>query len=467
MNGLESDTETFTDSFNDSRSTASSQGSNTDQRYFQEADASSVNDASWLEVYAVAKVDDRLVVSSPLVMNAPEGQVPGCMVASLMLNREVYLRCWEATPLSAFAMDFAWILSLARYVSHEHALLTFFDSSHSLSRYNSIDVVDQVGKCSLNGVPLHPFHRYHCHLDGACGFSEGGKKGVELWVSKHVAFRIVVAERAASMPHRALKSTTTTTKIKESVTASPVAKAKKASSSVVKAIAKKPVRKPSRVLYSCGVRLTRTQATKCRTAGLLLNPDFAHASSAETLVLGSEVNRSVKLLCVIPHVSTVVTQDWLTDGLRRSPPDFSLSTEPYAIHLQKKKGQSQLEQENGFTLHDLLRFSKAEREQLFRSFVFWVHPKATPQDPPLNDLKSVIEHSGGTITTVMREANVLVLPSGSAGGLSDIQSELSLGEQRGFADRCSAVKPDELFKCVLQHDVTAFTRHSLPADLFL
>lgn len=381
--------------------------------------------------------------------------------AVLPLDRHLYWECWESTPLAVYGSEISRVMhDIPSHISSRHAELHFHFRVESSKRRGrpvsdkiqasctSVTVVDYVGNTFLQDVPLHPFHRYHCPLREGRAWcaDDAGRHTVHVGVGRQAAFSISFGQyRKArrcrdSKPPRdsapgicakkcaaALKKRTLPPKVSQAPTQSPISS--------------------TLVVYTSGVRLTKGDLTRSQQNGFLLNPDFKRAKEARILVAAPDLQRSVKLLSVLPHIDTVVPPEWLKLALRG--PCSAVSTLPPLTYTVAKRRGS-IEDENNFSLAALLALPVEERETLFHGLIFWVHTAATPQEPPFNDLKTVITHSGGSITAWCSEADVLILPpSTSPATLLTV----SVDERSRLMERCAIATPDQLFRSVLRQDV--------------
>ncbi|KAG5485963.1 hypothetical protein CUR178_07557 [Leishmania enriettii] len=215
------------------------------------------------------------------------------------------------------------------------------------------------------------------------------------------------------------------------------------------------------VLFTTGVRLSDAEEEALKDLGALVNPHLRLACHARVLVAQRPLMRSVKLLTVLPYVQDVVHQSWLDAVLHNRTLD--LPVDGFAFTERRIAGS--IESENNFSLRETLSRAPAERQRLFAQQRFWVHKSATPQEPPMNDLKTVLVASGGIVTRRVLDADVLVLPSrrpnlscwrGIAQQFAGVgrASTSSASATSPLAQREKAgvlfVIPDDIFKCVLQ-----------------
>ncbi|CAD2221153.1 hypothetical protein ADEAN_000868400 [Angomonas deanei] len=216
-------------------------------------------------------------------------------------------------------------------------------------------------------------------------------------------------------------------------------------------------RRGATFVYTTGIQLTAREEEQCKALGVVVNPPLHLASSAFVLVVQKPLIRSVKLLTVLPHVRAVVSRSWLTRVLKERQVSVPLDEYPYTEPRSKKS----IEAVNGFSLHATLQIPIHVRRRLFSSFTFWVHGDARPQDPPLNDLKSVILSSGGSIATRLSEGKVFVLPNKAPSEtvLRRMKSVLSAPDN-------IFVVPDDVFKCVLQQNGSLSTTVDISARSF-
>ncbi|KAG5486767.1 hypothetical protein LSCM1_08023 [Leishmania martiniquensis] len=230
------------------------------------------------------------------------------------------------------------------------------------------------------------------------------------------------------------------------------------------------------VLYTTGVRLSAAEEKRLKGLGALVNPHLRLARYARVLVAQRPLMRSVKLLTVLPYVHEVVHQSWL-DAVRHTR-NLDLPTEGFAYTERRVAGS--IESENSFSLRETLNRAPAERQRLFAQQRFWVHHSATPQEPPMNDLKTVLVASGGIVTRRILDADVLVLPSRKPSLLCwrGIAQQLGGGGTRSTAAFSTTVTltqhkkaglllviPDDIFKCVLQQRPLSTSSVALPRQL--
>ncbi|CAG9568912.1 hypothetical_protein_-_conserved [Leishmania major strain Friedlin] len=232
------------------------------------------------------------------------------------------------------------------------------------------------------------------------------------------------------------------------------------------------------VLFTTGMRLSDAEEKTLKELGALVNPHLRLARYARVLAAQRPLVRSVKLLTVLPYVQDVVHQSWLDAVLRTRSLDLPL--EGFAYKERKLAGS--IESENSFDLRETMRKAPTERQRLFAQQHFWVHKSATPQEPPMNDLKTVVAASGGIITRCVLDADVLVLPKhkptlscwrgiaqqlGGTGRAST--SSASASTTPTLAQRKQAgvlfVVPDDIFKCVLQQRRLSASSVTLPWQL--
>ncbi|CAJ1017087.1 hypothetical protein, conserved [Leishmania lindenbergi] len=225
------------------------------------------------------------------------------------------------------------------------------------------------------------------------------------------------------------------------------------------------------VLFTTGIRLSDAEEKTLKELGSLVNPHLRLARYARVLVAQRPLVRSVKLLTVLPYVHDVVHQSWLDAVLHKRTLD--LPVEDYAYKERKIAGS--IESENGFDLRKTMGIAPAERQRLFAQQRFWVHKSATPQEPPMNDLKTVLTASGGVVTRRVLDADVLVLPNhkptlscwrGIAQQLGGVARALASSTPATLLQCKRAgvlfVVPDDIFKCVLQQRPLSTSTIALP-----
>ncbi|CBZ23596.1 conserved hypothetical protein [Leishmania mexicana MHOM/GT/2001/U1103] len=230
------------------------------------------------------------------------------------------------------------------------------------------------------------------------------------------------------------------------------------------------------VLFTTGMRLSDAEEQTLKELGALVNPHLRLARYARVLVAQRPLVRSVKLLTVLPYVQDVVHQSWLDVVLRTRTLDPPL--EGFAYNERRIAGS--IESENSFDLRETMRRAPTERQRLFAQQRFWVHKSATPQEPPMNDLKTVVTASGGVITRRILDADVLVLPKhkptlvcwrgiAQEFGGTGRASASSASATPTLAQRKQAgvlfVVPDDIFKCVLQQRRLSASSITLPRQL--
>ncbi|KPA83744.1 hypothetical protein ABB37_01984 [Leptomonas pyrrhocoris] len=204
------------------------------------------------------------------------------------------------------------------------------------------------------------------------------------------------------------------------------------------------------VLFTTGLRLSDEEERELKVLGALVNPHLRFARHAQLLVARTPLARSVKLLTVLPFVHTVVQQSWLDTVLHT----HSLAIPLDGFRYSERKLPGSIESENNFDLRETLAKEPQDRQKLLSGQRFWVHKAATPQDPPLNDLKTVLAASGGVATRRVSDANVLIMPQ-QRPALKCWKSLLEeVGGAAALAQRRQSglllVAPDDVFRCVLQ-----------------
>ncbi|GET85976.1 hypothetical protein, conserved [Leishmania tarentolae] len=230
------------------------------------------------------------------------------------------------------------------------------------------------------------------------------------------------------------------------------------------------------ILFTTGMRLCDAEEKTLKELGARVNPHLRLARYARVLVAQRPLVRSVKLLTVLPYVEDVVHQSWLDAVLRTRT--LNLPVEGYAYKERRITGS--IEIENSFNLRETMRKAPKERQQLFAQKRFWVHKSATPQEPPMNDLKTVVAASGGIITKRVVDADVLILPTRklTLSCWRGIAQQLG-GNGRASASSASAaptlaqrrqagvlfVVPDDVFRCVLQQRGLSSSSVTLPRQL--
>ncbi|KPI85383.1 hypothetical protein ABL78_5564 [Leptomonas seymouri] len=207
---------------------------------------------------------------------------------------------------------------------------------------------------------------------------------------------------------------------------------------------------PGTVIYTTGLRLSNKEESDLKALGALMNPHLRFARHAKLLVVQKPLMRSVKLLTVLPFVEAVVEKRWLDTVLRTHSLDVPVDCFLY----YERKLPDRIESQNQFDLQETLMRVPQDRQRLFAGQRFWVHPAAVPQDPPINDFKSVLTASGGVVTRRVRDANVLVMPQQRPALrcwkplLEEIGGASALTQRRQSG--LLLVVPDDVFKCVLQ-----------------
>ncbi|KAG5511241.1 hypothetical protein JKF63_07183 [Porcisia hertigi] len=227
------------------------------------------------------------------------------------------------------------------------------------------------------------------------------------------------------------------------------------------------------VLFTTGMRLSSAEEEALKELGALVNPHLRFARYASVLVAKRPLLRSVKLLTALPYIQNVVHQGWLDAVLHAGT--LNIPVEGFAYRERKMVGS--IESDNNFDLRETMNRSPTERQRLFAQQRFWVHKSASPQDPPMNDLKTVLVASGGLITRRALDANVFVLPNnkpslpcwrgvaqqlGGPGKVptssTSVMSTLAQCKQAGVL----FVVPDDIFKCVLQQRRLSASSITLP-----
>lgn len=381
------------------------------------------------------------------------------------VDRKLYQRCWYSTSLGSFAsylnliLDTAWSEIAAYHAElHFHYTLKSEDPKSS-PRCSSIDFFDLSGHSVINNVPLHPFRRTHFQLNNEkVRCDERGNKGIELWVHDRIGFFIFT-----EIPNPSLLKMANTCSVKHSIV-SPKGKklispkktaAQKKVSKPRKEVSQKPHNKT--VIYTSGIRLSKKDLSNGKKYNILLNPDFHRGHSARILVANSYLKRSVKLLTVLPHIEHIVQWDWLKKYFIEGP-RVLCQIENYPFSEEQTKGS--IEKENGFSLNEFLRIPTSARETLLSEFVFWLHPKVEPQVPPINDIKTVILHSGGKLSESLILANVFLLPSLDHQYIKEI--DVGMRDTGKAPNPCFAAVTDQLFKCILRQEPSLLTVYSLP-----
>ncbi|CCW61059.1 unnamed protein product [Phytomonas sp. EM1] len=369
------------------------------------------------------------------------------------------------------------------------------------------------GTEALCGVPLKPFHRYHLkyhpergielnlnkhfvlHLFDHSKTHLGKKECVSAPVHPNVAFE--VGKRVSKRPRKnRVSGEASRTSVGAAALAQGGTRPPRKRSTVQRAplpppvehssidsfppfssesgksdeVVRAPLLRRRRVLFTTGLRLNPSQERACAGLGFVMNPSLAKAREASILVVQAPLMRSVKLLTVLPYINALVDRRWLDDVLTQGNPQ--LPVEPYAYAENKREGG--IEHTNGFSIERTLRIPLEQRQRLFAEHVFWIHPSAAPQEPPMNDLHSVLTASGGKISKSITEASIWVLPSRtpSVASLKFISKTLmceEIANQRRYPRRTAVsedevplsnllsssvgiVVPDDIFRSVLQQE---------------
>lgn len=388
---------------------------------------------------------------------------------TLRLDRQLFQKCWENTPLCTFSDHTREIfLEIPRHISSDHTDMFFHYVSQSLEKNNSprtmrctsVDILDRSGKTFLNNVHLHPFHRYHYQfLAREC--NDENNATVEVWTSRHAGFHICIHEiqqlnitKGRTAASRKSTKKTEVLLIKKS----PDMKIQKSVLSTEERLNRSELTKPL-VVFTSGIRLTRKEIIQSSKLGLLVNPPFSKiASSPVILFVDSDLIRSVKLLTILPHTKSIFHFSCLKKVLDCT----ERASDLHNRHNIMFEGNTQVEKENNFSLKKFLSIPINERQAFLSGHNFWVHHKASPQEPPLNDLRSVIQHSGGKLVKSVMDADILILPE----TVIDTSPLLNTSpeKERISTSKCFCLTPDQLFKSVLQQNKSMLVSHSLPID---
>ncbi|CCW71169.1 unnamed protein product [Phytomonas sp. Hart1] len=237
-----------------------------------------------------------------------------------------------------------------------------------------------------------------------------------------------------------------------------------------------PLSRRKSVLFTTGMRLSRVQERLCTKLGFIVNPSLSKACEASILVVHGPLMRSIKLLTVLPYIKALVDRKWLDDMLSQGNP--FLPIEPYVYAENKRVGG--IEHTNEFSMESTLNIPLEQRQRLFASHTFWIHPSVAPQDPPMNDLHTVLTASGGRISESITDASTWVLPSLTPSVVSmkiitkALKDEEISNRRRHVRNRAAfendiplsrllssvlyMVVPDDIFRSVLQQlDLCKFT----------
>ncbi|KAL7709003.1 hypothetical protein N2W54_007147 [Lotmaria passim] len=206
-----------------------------------------------------------------------------------------------------------------------------------------------------------------------------------------------------------------------------------------------------KVIFTTGLRLSDSEEDALKALGAIVNPPLRFACYARLLVAQKPLMRSVKLLTVLPYVEEVVHQSWLDTAMHTHSLD--IPTESFLYSERRLPGS--IESVNNFELRETLRKLPQDRQRLLMGQRFWVHKATAPQDPPMNDLKTVLTASGGVVTRGIHAANVLVMPQQrpTLKCWRSLLDEMGCGFQVLAQQRQHGlllVVPDDIFKCVLQ-----------------
>lgn len=217
------------------------------------------------------------------------------------------------------------------------------------------------------------------------------------------------------------------------------------------AVAAAPALAPNTtVIFTTGLRLSDDDEAALKGLGALVNPHLRYAPHATLLVAQRPLMRSVKLLTVLPFVRDIVQEGWLRTVLHTRSLDIAI----HGFSYSERKLVDGIESVNCFDLRETMQKSAAERQRLFSNHRFWVHKAAAPQEPPLNDLKTVLTASGGALTKRVSEATVLVMPQQRPPVkvwkplLEETEGVEALAQRRQSG--LLLVTPDDVFRCVLQ-----------------
>ncbi|EPY18253.1 hypothetical protein STCU_10096 [Strigomonas culicis] len=333
----------------------------------------------------------------------------GTTTSSLPLRMERHVRrCGEDRSFQTyvdvgrslfkkFSVDATHEKRLLPFMSRHQArlVLTFKPSRCGATPFycETLSIVALARHVSFRSTPLLPHHRYRFrveHGQPSICIDVMTKCTLELSLTPNTDFSSL-AGLQLQLPAAVSNPVTTTrsTQLKRQVKAS-------ATSSTHKFVA-----------YTTGMRLTASEEARCKRLGLLLNPNLKRAAEAQVLIVGDSLIRSIKLLSVLPHIRAIVKQEWLAEVMRTK--STSVAFAPYIYEASPPLHQS-VETLNQFKFEELLAVPSAARRCLFSDQVFWVHKSVVPQEPPLNDVKTVLTSSGGTITRHLKEATVLIVP---------------------------------------------------------
>lgn len=385
----------------------------------------------------------------------------------LQIDKHLYQRCWHATPIKTFSDDINFIFDSLWSKIEGHQTELHFNyvikeqKTPSVLHCSSIDVYGLTGSTSVHNTPLKPFHRGHYQLrDESAWCDERGNKGIELWICDQVAF-FVCTEISSSLSEanhvdcsKKILATPMSSHLKKN------SKKRTSEDRLSKRKSKLSKKNEMLVVYTSGIRISTKDISNGRKVNMLLNPDFRRGSSARILVARSNLKRSVKLLTILPHIQYIVQYSWLKKCLiRGSCTPFEM--ERYQFSEVRKRDS--FENINKFSLSQFLQVPICVRETLLSDFNFWLHDQVEPQEPPLNDIRTVIAHSGGTVSKALKNANILLLPSLEHHVLQTVESDCK--NIRCVSKNYFVVVPDQLFKCILQQNTSLLRIHIIPISI--
>lgn len=388
----------------------------------------------------------------------------GRVCGILQIDKNVYRHCWNTTPLGAYSCDINFIFDtlwskVEGYQTEIHLNYVMKkQKSPSVQHCSSIDVYGLSGNTSVYSTPLKPFQRVHYQMkDEILWYDEGGNKGIELWVCDQVAFFICTEIRSSPSSSQYVRCSKKILVVPVSNQQKLSPKKKTSEESLSKQKCESNKKQEMVVLYTSGISISKKDISNGKKLNVLLNPDFRQASSARILVAKSNLKRSVKLLTILPHIQNIVQYTWLKKYLSNGS-STPLQMKRYQFSEVQKKGC--FEEVNKFSLSQFLQVPICDREALLSDFNFWLHDLVEPQEPPLNDIRTVIAHSGGTVSQTLKKANILLLPSLGHNILQSMRTDLK--KSSCVSKTLFVTIPDQLFKCILQQNTSLLKIHTLP-----
>ena len=344
----------------------------------------------------------------------------------------------DSTPNVCHKLAFALRLNLSRRPSPEwivppqiastlsrlHCVVTFhfarssIDEPFKLQRIIVVDMNSKNGTC-INGVRIVPLHRYDLQMPGRVFLTFNPNTQVASSVS--VTVLDGTESRTADKQPPRFGEVTQAVEPAKYTRKQPPRAPRAVKQRVPVGDGQNPMPRPSAapslapaalVMATTGMRLTAEESAACKRLHIEVNPDVPEYHRITHFVIDPPLIRSVKFMCAIATARYIVHRSWF-DGVLRTG-NVQLPTKE---HLYKEPiTRRSIERQYGFSLERLSSVPLESRMRHFRTITFFVQPEAEPNDPPNNDMRSVIEMSGGALTSQIEEAQVVVLAPGPWSG---------------------------------------------------